>query len=115
MRQMLKSKLHRATITATQLNYKGSIGIDASLLKECDLVPGERVQVLNFNNGERLETYVIEEKSGSGSIVLYGPAARRGAAGDVISVLSYCLADEEEARTLEPKLVMVDGDNRVCG
>ena len=112
LREMLKSKLHRAAITAVNLHYKGSIGVDSDLLAACDMLSGERVQVLNFNNGERFETYAIAEAAGSGAVVLYGPAARLGSAGDIVSVLSYCLLENEEARRFKPRLVFVDKGNR---
>ena len=113
LREVLKSKLHKAVITRKELNYKGSMGIDKTLMEKCDIIPGEKVQVLNFNNGQRFETYAIEEEADSGTIALYGPAARLGAVGDVLCVISYCLVNEKEARGLEPKLVVVDGDNKI--
>lgn len=113
LREILKSKIHKATITKTELNYEGSIGIDKTLLLKSDMVPGEKVQVLNFNNGLRLETYVIEEKENSGIIALYGPAARCGVVGDEICILSYMLVSPEGLEKVKPKMVVVDKDNRV--
>jgi aspartate 1-decarboxylase len=110
---MLKSKIHRATLTGTDLDYDGSIAIDRTLMEAAGLLPGEQVQVLNLSNAVRLITYVIEAPAGSGTMLLNGPAARLGIAGDKIIVLSYCAVSEEEARGLEPLVVRVDGQNRV--
>lgn len=115
LRQALKSKLHMCTLTKTILEYGGSVGIDASLLEASDMLPGERVQVLNFENGERIETYIIEEPAGSGVIALYGPAARRAQPGDRVSIISYVLADEEEIKKLKPATVVLDEQNRIKG
>jgi aspartate 1-decarboxylase len=111
-RFMLKSKIHRATLTGTELEYEGSIAIDRTLLEAADMLPGERVQVLNLNNGSRLTTYVIEGQPGSGTVALNGPAARLGVPGDRIIILSYCAVSDEEARSLRPKVVRVDARNR---
>jgi aspartate 1-decarboxylase len=111
-RFMLKSKLHRATLTGTELHYEGSIAIDEDLLDACDILPGEQVQVLNLNNGARLITYAIVAPRGSGTIMLNGPAARLGAVGDMVSVLTYCGISDEEARRLKPTVVLVDERNR---
>ena len=110
---MLKSKIHRATLTGTELNYEGSITIDRDLLDAADMLPGEQVQVLNLNNGQRFITYVIEARAGSGTMLLNGPAARLGAVGDTVIVLSYCTVSEEEARAIKPKVVHVDQQNRL--
>ena len=110
---MLKSKIHRATLTGTDLNYEGSITIDRALLDVADMLPGEQVQVLNLNNGQRFITYVIEAPAGSGTMLLNGPAARLGAVGDTVIVLSYCAVSEEEARSMRPKVVQVDEQNRL--
>ena len=112
-RFMLKSKIHRATLTGTELDYEGSIAIDRTLLEAADMLPGEQVQVLNLNNGSRLTTYVIEAEAGSGTVMLNGPAARLGLPGDRVIVLSYCTVSEEEARTHESKVVKVDEQNRL--
>jgi aspartate 1-decarboxylase len=109
---MLRSKIHRATLTGTELGYEGSVTIDRELLDAADLLPGEQVQVLNLNNGQRFVTYVIEAPAGSGTVLLNGPAARLGAAGDLVIVLSYCAVSEEEARSIKPKVVRVDARNR---
>ncbi|MFH1921211.1 MAG: aspartate 1-decarboxylase [Planctomycetota bacterium] len=112
---MLKSKIHRATLTGTDLDYEGSIAIDRTLLEAADMLPGEQVQVLNLNNGSRLITYTIEGEAGSGMVLLNGPAARLGAPGDRVIVLSYCAVSEEEARSHRPKVVKVDDQNRLLG
>ncbi len=112
---MLRSKIHRATITGTDLNYEGSATIDHDLLQAADILPGEQVQVLNLNNGARLITYAIRAPAGSGTVLLNGPAARLGLPGDQIMVLSYCAVDDEEAPAHQPKIVLVDEKNRLKG
>ncbi|MBN1522786.1 MAG: aspartate 1-decarboxylase [Candidatus Aureabacteria bacterium] len=112
-RQMLKSKIHGAIITKKELYYGGSIGIDRALLLKGDMLPGEKVQVLNFNNGQRFETYIIEEKENSGTIALYGPAARMAEVGDKICVISYAFVDSQEAHKLNPRVVTVTEGNRI--
>lgn len=103
--QVLKSKIHRATVTQAELNYIGSITIDEQLMIAANLIEGERVQVVNINNGERLETYVIKGARTSGVICLNGPAARKVAVGDIIIVIGYATMDFEEAKTFKPSLV----------
>ncbi len=110
---LLKSKLQRATVTQTELNYQGSLTLDRNLMEAAKLVPGERVQVLNLNNGSRLETYVIEGDRGSGTVCLNGPAARKGLVGDKIHVLSYAMYSEEEASGHEPKIVLLGENNSI--
>jgi len=112
---MLKSKIHRATLTGTELDYQGSIAIDRTLLEAADMLPGEQVQVLNLSTGARLITYTIVAEAGSGTVLLNGPAARLGVAGDLVIVLSYCSVSEEEARVWESKVVKVDERNRLLG
>jgi len=112
-RFMLRSKIHRATLTGTDLNYEGSIGIDRNLMEAADLLPGEQVHVLNLNNAERIITYVIEAPAGSGTMLLNGPAARLGVPGDQVIVIAYCAVSDEEARALVPTIVKVDGENRI--
>jgi aspartate 1-decarboxylase len=112
-RIMLRSKIHRATLTGTELDYEGSIAIDRTLMEAADFLPGEQVHVLNLSNATRLITYVIEAPAGSGTMMLNGPAARLGVKGDQVVILSYCTADDQEARTLKPKIVHVDRQNRV--
>ncbi|NQU22294.1 MAG: aspartate 1-decarboxylase [Candidatus Nealsonbacteria bacterium] len=111
-RVMYKSKISHATVTGTELEYEGSIGIDRDLMEAADLLPGEQVQVVNINNGARLITYVIEEPSGSRVMLLNGPAARMAQVGDKIMVISYCVVSDEEARSLKPKLVSLSEGNR---
>lgn len=106
--QVMKSKLHRVTVTQADLNYIGSITIDEDLMDAADLIDGERVQVVNLNNGERLETYVITGERGSGMICLNGPAARRVAVGDIVIVIAYAFMEPDEARNFTPKLVFPD-------
>ena len=113
LKQMLKSKIHGAVITKKELHYNGSIGIDKKILLESAMIPGEKVQVLNFNNGQRLETYIIEEKENSGVIALYGPAARCGETGDKICIISYVWATDDEIRKLDQKVVLVNEDNKI--
>ena len=110
---MLRSKIHRATLTGTELDYEGSIAIDRDLIAAADLLPGEQVHVLNISNGQRLITYVIEAAGGSGTVLLNGPAARLGARGDQVVILAYAAVTEEEARRLKPKVVHVNEKNRV--
>ena len=112
-RFMLKSKIHRATFTGTDLNYQGSITIDESLLEEADILPGEQVHVLNINNGERFITYAIAAPRRSGTVLLNGPAARRGSAGDKAIIISYCQVPAEKAKDLQAKVVFVDDENRL--
>ncbi len=111
-RFMLKSKIHRATLTGTELDYEGSIAIDLDLLEAADMLPGEQVQVLNLNNGQRLITYVIEAPRGSGEMMLNGPAARLATSGDKVIVISYCTVGDEEARSISPTIIHVDAKNR---
>ncbi|MBN1395692.1 MAG: aspartate 1-decarboxylase [Pirellulales bacterium] len=111
-RFMLKSKIHRATLTGTELDYEGSIAIDRDLIEAADMLPGEQVHVLNLSNAQRITTYVIEAPSGSGTVMLNGPAARLGLAGDKVIILTYCAVAEEEARNLRPVIVHVDEHNR---
>ena len=113
LRQVLRSKIHMAKIVKTELSYEGSIGIDAKLLTESGILPSERVQVLNLNNGERLETYVIEEEQGSGIVALYGPAARCGQVGDRVCILCYALVDEKELKKIKPRTIVLDKKNLV--
>jgi aspartate 1-decarboxylase len=112
-RFMLKSKIHRATLTGTELDYEGSIAIDRTLLEAADILPGEQVQVLNLNTGARLITYAIEAEAGSGTMMLNGPAARLGSAGDKVIVLTYCGLSGDEVGSHKPKVVKVDGRNRL--
>lgn len=106
--EVLKSKIHKVTVTDANLQYVGSITIDEDLMEASDIIENEKVQVLNLSNGERLETYVIKGKRGSGEICMNGPAARKAVVGDVVIILSYASMDFEEARSYEPKLLFPD-------
>jgi len=112
LRTMCKSKIHQATVTDANLNYVGSITIDSDLLKLADMLPFEKVQVVNINNGARLETYIIEGKPGSGEICINGAAARLVQPGDKVIIISYAQFDEKELADFKPKLVFVDDSNR---
>jgi aspartate 1-decarboxylase len=112
-RLMLRSKIHRATLTGTDLDYEGSIALDRDLMDAADLLPGEQVHVLNLNNAERLITYAIEAPAGSGTVLLNGPAARLGQKGDIVVILAFGLFDADEARRFKPRKVHVDAQNRV--
>jgi len=103
--EVLKSKIHRVTVTDADLNYIGSITLDKRIIEVANLVVGEKVQVVNVNNGERLETYVIEGKEGSGEVTLNGPAARKVQKGDIIIVISYAKMDIEQAKSFKPTLL----------
>jgi len=113
MRTMLKSKIHRARVTAGNIAYEGSITIDKLLLEAADILPYERVEVLDINNGARLSTYAIEGKRGSGEICLNGAAARMIAKDDIVIILTYHEVNEEEASTIMPRLVYVDSSNKI--
>lgn len=113
MLNMFKSKIHRATVTEANLNYVGSITIDKTLMEAANILPGEKVQIVNNCNGARLETYVIEGAPDSGVICLNGAAARLVQPGDNVIIIAYCWVSEEEARALKPSIVFVDGHNRI--
>lgn len=108
-----KSKIHRVTLTRADLNYVGSITIDEALMEAANILDGERVQIVNNNNGERLETYVIPGPRNSGVIQLNGPAARRAAVGDILIIIAYALMSPEEASNFEPTIVFPDEQNRL--
>ncbi|KPL03877.1 MAG: hypothetical protein AMJ90_02920 [candidate division Zixibacteria bacterium SM23_73_2] len=110
---LCKSKLHKAVVTEAVLDYEGSITIDRNLMREANLLPYEMVQVLNQNNGERFETYVLVGEAGSGTICLNGPAARLGQVGDVLIIISYCILEEGDAQKHQPKLIFLDEKNKV--
>jgi aspartate 1-decarboxylase len=113
MRTMLKSKIHRARVTRCNVDYEGSITIDKDLIEAADLLPYEKVDVLNINNGARFHTYVIEGERGSGEICLNGAAARLVAKGDIVIILSYHVVTDDEAVTANPKLVYLNSENRI--
>lgn len=114
LRIMCVSKIHGATVTQAELFYEGSITIPADLLAAADILPGERVQIVNINNGTRMETYTIEGPENSGNICLNGPAARMAALGDRIHIIAYAMLTEEEARSRAVKVVHVDERNRIA-
>jgi len=113
MRAMLKSKIHRARVTHVNLDYEGSITIDRSVMQASDLLPFERVEVLNINNGTRFSTYVIEGEANSGVIGINGAAARLAAKGDIIIILSYSEVPDDEAVAVAPNMILVDDKNRL--
>jgi aspartate 1-decarboxylase len=111
--QVLKSKIHRVKVTQAELHYVGSITIDPDLMKAANLIENEKVEVLNINNGERLETYVISGNRGTGQICLNGPAARKAQIGDLIIIISYATIDFEEAKKFRPVIIFPDDENRL--
>lgn len=113
MRTILKSKIHRATVTQADLNYEGSITIDPTLMDAADILPFEQVQVLDVNNGSRLTTYAIEGERDSGQICINGAAARLVSPGDIVIILTYDTMDDARAREHEPQLIYVDEANRI--
>ncbi len=111
--QVLQGKIHRATVTGADLNYVGSITIDMDLVDAAGMVEGQRVQIVNNNNGERLETYIIPGERGSGTICLNGAAARRVQKGDIVIIIAYAYATPDEAKEINPKVVLVDEENKI--
>lgn len=109
---MLKSKIHRATLTGVKPDYEGSITLDRALMQRAGILPFEQVHVLNLNNAARLITYAIEAPAGSGAVMLNGPAARLGLPGDLVVILTYAQMTEEEVRSHKPTIVLVDAKNR---
>lgn len=114
-RTMLKSKIHRATVTQADLHYVGSVTIDSELMDAADLLPGEQVGIVDVTNGARLETYVIAGPPGSGIIGINGAAARLVAPGDLVIIMSYAQLADAAARSWQPRVVFVDADNRIVG
>ena len=112
-RHLMKSKIHRATVTSADLHYEGSLTVDENLLDAADLIPHEEVQVVNVNNGARFSTYVIPGPRGSGVMQLNGAAARMGHPGDVIILISYGIFTADEAKRHTPRVILVDGKNRI--
>ena len=108
MVEVFKSKIHRVKVTEADLNYIGSITIDENLMEAANIIEGEKVQIVNINNGERLETYVIKGNKGSGEVCLNGPAARRVAVNDIVIIISYGIMDFEVAKTFKPTLIFPD-------
>jgi aspartate 1-decarboxylase len=111
--EVLKSKIHRAIITEANLQYVGSLTLDEDLMNAANFIENEKVQVVNVNNGERLETYIIKGKRGSGTVCLNGPAARKGAVGDIVVVISYATMDFEEAKKFKPAVVFPKEGNKL--
>jgi aspartate 1-decarboxylase len=112
MRVMLKSKIHRATVTATEVDYVGSLTLDAALMEAADILPNEQIQVLNLSNGSRLTTYVIPGRRQGGEVCLNGAAALLASEGDLVILLSYGMFEDARAAAFKPKVVFVDGRNR---
>ncbi len=110
---MMKSKIHRATVTQADLHYVGSLTVSADLMEAADLLPGERVDIVDIDNGARLSTYVIEGPRDSGIIGINGAAARLISPGDLVIIIAYAAVDDAEARELKPRVVFVDGQNKV--
>jgi len=111
--EFCKSKIANGRITEAELFYEGSITVDSDLMKAVDIIPGEKVEVLNLNNGNRFTTYAIEGEAGSGRLCLNGPAARLGLIGDQIIILSYASIDQEEAKTAKTKIIYLDDSNKI--
>lgn len=110
---MFKGKLHRATVTQADIHYVGSVTIDSDLLRESGILPGEKVQIVNLNNGERFETYTIEGEAGSGVICMNGAAARLVQVGDKVIIIAYAMMDQTEAKTFVPRILVLDDGNRI--
>ena len=111
--EVLKSKIHRAKITQAELNYVGSITIDEDLIESANIIPNEKVQIVNNNNGARFETYVIKGERGSGTVCLNGATARLAQVGDIVIIMSYASMEMDEARKYEPILIFPDTDNKL--
>jgi aspartate 1-decarboxylase len=111
--EVLKSKIHRVKITQAELHYVGSITIDEDLMDAANIIEGEKVQVVNINNGERLETYVIKAERGSGTVCLNGPAARKAQVGDMVIIISYASMKMEKAKTFKPAVIFPTPDNKL--
>ncbi len=111
--EVLKSKIHRVKVTQAELHYVGSITIDEALMEASNIIENEKVQIVNINNGERFETYVIKGEKNSGVICLNGPAARKVAVGDIVIVIAYASMDFEEAKKWKPRLIFPDDNNRL--
>lgn len=112
LRKMVTGKIHRATVTGAELHYVGSVTIDADLLDAADILPGEAVDIVDVNNGNRLTTYTIPGERGKGEVILNGAAAHLVSVGDLVIIMCYSLLDDETARTIEPHVVFVDSENK---
>lgn len=113
--EVVKSKIHRVKITQAELHYVGSITIDEDIMDASNIIENEKVQIVNINNGERLETYVIKGQRGSGQVCLNGPAARKAEVGDIIIIISYASMDFEEAKNHTPTIIFPDQNNKIIG
>lgn len=111
--QILKSKIHRAVVTQADLHYIGSITLDEDLMDAAGIIENEKVHVVNINNGERMETYVIKGAKGSGVVCLNGPAARKAQKGDLVIIISYAMMDQKEAKDFQPRIVFPDENNKL--
>lgn len=111
---MLHSKLHRAKVTHAELHYNGSLGVDTELMEQAGMIPGQRIDVLNVNNGERFTTYLIAEPAGSHNIGVYGAAAHKVNVGDLVIIIAYALMDQAEARSYKPRTLIMQPDNTVA-
>lgn len=111
--EILKSKIHRVKVTQAELNYVGSITIDEDLIEAANIIPNEKVQIVNNNNGARFETYVIKGERGTGTVCLNGATARLAQVGDIVIIMSYAYMEVEEARNYEPILIFPDSDNKL--
>lgn len=111
--EILKSKIHNAIITKKELYYEGSIGIDKALLLKSNILKNQKVQVVNFNNGARFETYVIEEKENSGTIALYGPAAWQAEVGDKVCIIAYGIIEDSQAQVINPQVILLGNKNKI--
>jgi aspartate 1-decarboxylase len=111
--EILKSKIHRATVTEANLDYIGSITIDEDLMDAVGIIENEKVQVVNINNGERIETYVIKGDRGTGTVCMNGPAARKALKGDIVIVISYAQMEFEKAKTFVPRIIFPDANNKI--
>jgi aspartate 1-decarboxylase len=113
--EVVKSKIHRVKITQAELHYVGSITIDEDIMEASNIIENEKVQIVNINNGERLETYVIQGERGSGHVCLNGPAARKAQVGDIIIIISYASVDFNEAKNHKPTIIFPDKNNKIIG
>lgn len=114
-REFMTGKIHRATVTAADLNYEGSLGLDEDLMKAADLHPYQKVDVYNVTTGERFSTYLIKAEKGSGTVAIYGAAAHKAGKGDKVIIAAYALLEDDELEFFMPKAVLVDGKNRIKG
>jgi aspartate 1-decarboxylase len=114
-RTLLKSKIHRAVVTTADLHYEGSLGLDEDLIEAADLIPFEKVHIYNISNGARFSTYILKEIRGSGKVAIYGAAAHKARPDDLLIIAAYAQFEESEVKGFTPKVVLLDGQNRVKG